>query len=126
VSSLAAGQTKAIELVKEAVAADNAQNYEEALRLYKASLEHFSLHLKYEKNPTAKKTITAKARCAGGRAAGRCCGGERRAEPLRGSLSSSPSTWRERRSCKSALTEGCSGCSRVQRLTGARLPAAEH
>jgi hypothetical protein len=53
-------KAKAIELVKEAVAEDNAQNYEAALRLYKASLEHFSLHLKYEKNPTAKKTITAK------------------------------------------------------------------
>lgn len=55
-------KAKAIELVKQAVEQDNAQNYEEALRLYKASLEHFSLHLKYEKNPSAKKTITAKAR----------------------------------------------------------------
>ena len=55
-------KAKAIELVKQAVEQDNAQNYEEALRLYKASLEHFSLHLKYEKNPSAKKTITAKVR----------------------------------------------------------------
>jgi hypothetical protein len=58
-------KAKAIELVKQAVEQDNAQNYEEALRLYKASLEHFSLHLKYEKNPSAKKTITAKARAGG-------------------------------------------------------------
>lgn len=55
-------KAKAIELVKEAVAADNAQDYEGALRLYKQSLEAFSLCLKYEKNPAAKKTITAKAR----------------------------------------------------------------
>ena len=63
-------KAKAIELVKQAVEQDNAQNYEEALRLYKASLEHFSLHLKYEKNPSAKKTITAKVRrgVSGGKA----------------------------------------------------------
>ncbi len=64
-------KAKAVELVKQAVEQDNAQNYEEALRLYKASLEHFSLHLKYEKNPSAKKTITAKARARAAAAAAR-------------------------------------------------------
>jgi vacuolar protein-sorting-associated protein 4 len=54
-------KAKAIEIVKEAVAEDNAGNYESALRLYKSSLEYFSTHLKYEKNPSAKKAITAKA-----------------------------------------------------------------
>ena len=44
------------------MAEDNAGNYESALRLYKSSLEYFSTHLKYEKNPSAKKAITAKVR----------------------------------------------------------------
>ncbi len=55
-------KAKAIEIVKEAVTEDNAGNYESALRLYKSSLEYFSTHLKYEKNPSAKKAITAKVR----------------------------------------------------------------
>jgi hypothetical protein len=56
---------KAIEIVKEAVSEDNAGNYENALRLYKAALEYFSTHLKYDKNPASKKAITAKVRQRG-------------------------------------------------------------
>ena len=51
---------KAIEIVKEAVAEDNAGNYETAFTLYMNSLEYFKTHLKYEKNPAAKKAITQK------------------------------------------------------------------
>ncbi|BDA48118.1 Vacuolar protein sorting-associated protein 4B [Coccomyxa sp. Obi] len=51
---------KAIEYVKEAVAEDNAGNYQKAFDLYKIALEYFSTHLKYEKNPRAKEAITAK------------------------------------------------------------------
>ena len=48
------------EYVKEAVAEDNAGNYQKAFDLYKIALEYFSTHLKYEKNPRAKEAITAK------------------------------------------------------------------
>ena len=60
--SLVDFKAKAIEIVKEAVTEDNAGNYENALRLYKAALEYFSTHLKYDKNPASKKAITAKVR----------------------------------------------------------------
>lgn len=53
---------RAIELVKAAVEADTAGNYEQALKLYLNSLEYFEAHLKFEKNPSAKKMIMAKAR----------------------------------------------------------------
>lgn len=53
-------KSKAIELVKEAVADDNAGKYEDAFKKYMGSLEYFSAHLKYEKNPAQKQSITAK------------------------------------------------------------------
>ena len=55
-------KSKAIELVKEAVAEDNTHNYEKALQLYLPALDYFSEHLKYEKNPASKARITEKAR----------------------------------------------------------------
>jgi len=51
---------KAIEYVKVAVAEDEAGNYEKALQNYKAALEYFSTHLKYEKNPRSAEAIRAK------------------------------------------------------------------
>ncbi|CAM9789744.1 unnamed protein product [Chrysoparadoxa australica] len=51
---------KAIEQVKEAIAADQAQEYETALALYKKSLEYFLAGLKYEKNETARATIKSR------------------------------------------------------------------
>ena len=41
--------------------ADKAEDYQKAFDLYKISLEYFSTHLKYEKNPKAKEAITGKA-----------------------------------------------------------------
>ncbi|KAF8072928.1 SKD1 [Scenedesmus sp. PABB004] len=51
---------KAIEFVKVAVSEDEAGNYEKALQNYKAALEYFSTHLKYEKNPRSAEAIRAK------------------------------------------------------------------
>ncbi|KAG5189293.1 katanin like protein [Tribonema minus] len=48
---------KAISTVTEAIAADNAQEYEQALALYRKALEYFMTGLKYEKNPATKQTI---------------------------------------------------------------------
>lgn len=42
---------KAIDTVKDAIAADTNQEYEIALGLYKKSLEYFMTGLKYEANP---------------------------------------------------------------------------
>lgn len=42
---------KAIDMVKDAIAADTNQEYEIALGLYKKSLEYFMTGLKYESNP---------------------------------------------------------------------------
>ncbi|KAL6779965.1 VPS4 [Auxenochlorella protothecoides x Auxenochlorella symbiontica] len=53
---------KAIELVKQATEEDNAGNYQKAFQLYMASLDYFTTHLKYEKNPSAKSAITVKVR----------------------------------------------------------------
>jgi vacuolar protein-sorting-associated protein 4 len=53
---------KAIEYVKTAVAEDEAGNYERALAHYKAALEYFSTHLKYEKNPRSREAIMGKFR----------------------------------------------------------------
>ncbi|KAK9799427.1 hypothetical protein WJX73_009295 [Symbiochloris irregularis] len=53
---------RAIEYVKQAVAEDNAGNWQPALDHYKQSLECFILALKYEKNPRSKDAITAKVR----------------------------------------------------------------
>lgn len=44
---------KAIDMVKDAIAADNNQDYEVALGLYKKSLEYFMTGLKYESNPVS-------------------------------------------------------------------------
>lgn len=44
---------KAIDTVKDAIAADNNQDYELALGLYKKSLEYFMTGLKYEPNPVS-------------------------------------------------------------------------
>ena len=48
------------EYVKEAVAEDNAGNYQTAFEKYKIALEYFGTHLKYEKNARARETITVK------------------------------------------------------------------
>ena len=50
---------QAVEIVKQAIAADQAGDYEKALPLYKRSLEYFMTGLKYEKNPAARDTIKA-------------------------------------------------------------------
>lgn len=42
---------KAIDMVKDAIAADTNQEYEVALGLYRKSLEYFLTGLKYETNP---------------------------------------------------------------------------
>mmetsp|Transcript_16090 Transcript_16090/g.64988 ORF Transcript_16090/g.64988 Transcript_16090/m.64988 type:complete len:456 (+) Transcript_16090:179-1546(+) len=44
-------------IVSEAIAADNAEEYEKALALYKRSLEVLMTGVKYEKNPAARATI---------------------------------------------------------------------
>jgi vacuolar protein-sorting-associated protein 4 len=51
---------KAIEFVKLAVAEDEAGNLEKALGHYKAALDYFSTHLKYEKNARSREAITVK------------------------------------------------------------------
>ncbi|PNY17121.1 vacuolar sorting-associated protein 4-like [Trifolium pratense] len=47
-----------IEYAKQAVQEDNAGNYAKAFTLYMNALEYFKTHLKYEKNPKIKETIT--------------------------------------------------------------------
>ena len=42
---------KAIALVKEAVEMDKASEYAAAFKLYTSALDHFTVYLKYEKNP---------------------------------------------------------------------------
>ena len=49
------------EYVKQAVAEDQAGNWQPALDHYKQSLECFILAIKYEKNPRSKDAITSKA-----------------------------------------------------------------
>ena len=46
-----------MEIVKQAITADQDGDYERALQLYKRSLEYFMTGLKYEQNPAAKTTI---------------------------------------------------------------------
>jgi vacuolar protein-sorting-associated protein 4 len=46
-----------VEIVKEAIAADNMGEYEKALPLYRRSLEHFMTGLKWVENPAAKESI---------------------------------------------------------------------
>eukprot|EP01006_Ploeotia_vitrea_P034268 TRINITY_DN65733_c4_g1_i1.p1 TRINITY_DN65733_c4_g1~~TRINITY_DN65733_c4_g1_i1.p1 ORF type:complete len:452 (+),score=273.75 TRINITY_DN65733_c4_g1_i1:101-1456(+) len=52
--------TKGIEVVKEAVAADNANEPEKALALYKQALNYLISGNKYEKNPRMKESIRSK------------------------------------------------------------------
>ena len=47
----------AIELVSKAIAADNENDYEKALALYRDALARFTMGLKYEKNEARKKLI---------------------------------------------------------------------
>lgn len=51
---------KAVEIVKQAVIADNNDEYEQALSLYKKALEYFMTGLKYEKNDKSKEAIREK------------------------------------------------------------------
>ena len=46
--------------MKEAIAADNAGEYEKALPLYRRSLEHFLTGLKWVENPAAKESIKSR------------------------------------------------------------------
>eukprot|EP01084_Bolivina_argentea_P309154 534723_1 len=48
---------RAIEVVGQAIEADNNADYETALMLYKKSLDWFMTSLKYEKNPSKRNTI---------------------------------------------------------------------
>lgn len=48
---------KAIDIVKDAIKADNAGEFDKALSLYKQSFEYFMTGLKYEKNKARKDTI---------------------------------------------------------------------
>ena len=43
--------------MKSAIEADNAREYEKAYGLYKKSLEHFMIGVKYEKNPSSRDII---------------------------------------------------------------------
>ncbi|KAH6677403.1 P-loop containing nucleoside triphosphate hydrolase protein [Halenospora varia] len=52
---------RAIEVVKKAIEADTAADYEKAYQLYYQSLELFMLALKWEKNNKSKEMIRAKA-----------------------------------------------------------------
>jgi len=47
----------AIEIVSKAIAADNENEYEKALALYRDALARFTMGLKYEKNEARKKLI---------------------------------------------------------------------
>jgi vacuolar protein-sorting-associated protein 4 len=51
---------QAVDIVKQAIEADNAGEIEKALPLYQRALDHFVLGLKYEQNPTAKKMVQDK------------------------------------------------------------------
>jgi len=51
------------EYVKIAVEADQKGDFSVAFENYKIALDYFSTHLKYEKNPKAKETITLKVPC---------------------------------------------------------------
>ena len=48
------------EYAKQAVAADKADNYPEAFELYCQALDHFKVHVKYEKNTRSREAITQK------------------------------------------------------------------
>mmetsp|Transcript_22169 Transcript_22169/g.36730 ORF Transcript_22169/g.36730 Transcript_22169/m.36730 type:complete len:431 (+) Transcript_22169:107-1399(+) len=59
---------KAIDIVKQAITADEAKQYDEALGLYQRALEYFIVGLKYEKNEKSKETIRNKVKEYMGRA----------------------------------------------------------
>ena len=46
---------QAVEIVKQAIEADGAGEYEKALPLYRRSLEYFMTGLKYEQNPAGER-----------------------------------------------------------------------
>lgn len=48
---------QAVEIVKQAIEADTAGDYERALPLYKRALEYFMMGLKYEQNPTGNEML---------------------------------------------------------------------
>lgn len=48
---------QAIDLVQKAVEADQAEDYETALTIYRDALSRFTLAIKYEKNPTRKQLL---------------------------------------------------------------------
>lgn len=48
---------RAIAIVGQAIEADNKGEYEQALGLYRDSLSHFTIGLKYEKNEARKKLV---------------------------------------------------------------------
>jgi vacuolar protein-sorting-associated protein 4 len=52
----------AMEVVNQAITADNEQQYEKALSLYKRALEIFVVVLKWEKNPKTKETVGARVK----------------------------------------------------------------
>lgn len=49
-----------VEIVRNAIAKDNNKEYEAAYQGYQAALDRFVLALKYEKNPSTKKILTAR------------------------------------------------------------------
>ncbi|KAL7009186.1 Vacuolar protein sorting-associated protein 4 [Cystobasidiomycetes sp. EMM_F5] len=51
---------KAVAIVKQAIDEDKNENWEEALKLYKNSLDYFNLAYKYEKNPKMKHLVKQK------------------------------------------------------------------
>jgi vacuolar protein-sorting-associated protein 4 len=51
---------RAVDTVRKAIDADNAQDYEKAFPLYSKALELFLLAIKWEKNPKSKDTIRNK------------------------------------------------------------------
>ena len=51
---------KAIALVKDAVDKDKSADYPAAFKLYMSALDHFTIYLKYEKNPMMQQTVRAK------------------------------------------------------------------
>mmetsp|Transcript_29112 Transcript_29112/g.95030 ORF Transcript_29112/g.95030 Transcript_29112/m.95030 type:complete len:448 (-) Transcript_29112:94-1437(-) len=71
---------KAVEFVKQAVAEDEAGNYDKALKLYTHGLEYLSAQLKYEKNPRLKETLRLKF-----------MGYLKRAEEIKGIIATGPS-----------------------------------
>jgi vacuolar protein-sorting-associated protein 4 len=52
--------TQGVEVVTQAIAADNAGEYAKALPLYRRSLEYFMTGLKYETNPAARQSIMSR------------------------------------------------------------------